>query len=889
MWNDGDVAPWTAGYSYGANVDVNNTNPVHSGAKSIAFTAAGDYSNGLSFAIPFASGDANTATYPVLHFWIHGGATGGQNLGIKLVRSDDPGETEIPLGIGTIPAPAANTWTEVSIDLTAPPFSYNGAYDRFDIFTGDGTDQAIVYFDDVELTQSGPPPAVSPISAQHDVSAPATAPAGERMTSDVITWYDSKGEVRKATLAHDSNPVGGAFGVAMREFQYQLSNAATRTARYTTYGNGGFGGFGYVTDHSSRYAGCAGDDSPLGLQYALVPVTGFQRVWEGRHHAIYRMTQNYHRNCPTDIAVTPYAIPVTYDWIFSTGHDSPVYAITHNVDQMFRISNGAPVVGSNHFYDDTRAPYGELGIDGEGFTDLSGVAWGDYYKFTSDPDASRLTMATSWDWVNTNTIPFITEWIKSADVNHDAEMGLVQTQTNAQQDAAGARDPDDGSDIRPLWGTASGGVACAGLVGTTFPCGNDWPYQALGNSLEYEWTNGANLTHGTNNARLTWKTQYGFIGQRYDAAAPDPNVTGYALNDQKNGSSGRGTGYPKKSYSVYIVLGEHSVNPNPVDEQIAYVDAIQNMTLSTTTGSVVTSGPAGVTRADSVTYQPAGYNHVYGALAFSAGGNQLDANIAVGNAKTLKKPVIIVSNYSGAEPTVRFGGTLLVADADYFASLRPAASELWITLNRNLSGATNHLQINVSSCTAFGAPTGVTATVTGANSVSLSWVPVCTADSYIVERESLVANGFDVTVGQPTTTTKVDNGAAADTAYLYRVRAVSGVTESANSDSVLATTVVFTDPNLVGVVIKKDHMDELRAAVSAVHYLGTGATVAVWPPDDPINTSTTIKAQHILALRSKLDEGLAGIGFPTGGYSAGAATGQPVKALHFEEIRDRVN
>ena len=48
---------------------------------------------------------------------------------------------------------------------------------------------------------------------------------------------------------------------------------------------------------------------------------------EGRHHVIFRFQQNYPRNCPDQ---TRY-IPVTYDWIFSTGRDNPVYGITYDV------------------------------------------------------------------------------------------------------------------------------------------------------------------------------------------------------------------------------------------------------------------------------------------------------------------------------------------------------------------------------------------------------------------------------------------------------------------------------------------------------------------------------------------------------------------------------
>jgi hypothetical protein len=93
-----------------------------------------------------------------------------------------------------------------------------------------------------------------------------------------------------------------------------------------------------------------------------------------------------------------------------------------------------------------------------------------------------------------------------------------------------------------------------------------------------------------------------------------------------------------------------------------------------------------------VTYVPAGYNHVYSALAFHAAGNQLDANIGVA-AGTLKKPLIIVDQFSGSYPTLKLNNATLVVDVDYFPSLRADRQELWLTLNRDLSGAANRLQI----------------------------------------------------------------------------------------------------------------------------------------------------------------------------------------------------
>ena len=43
--------------------------------------------------------------------------------------------------------------------------------------------------------------------------------------------------------------------------------------------------------------------------------------------------------------------------------------------------------------------------------------------------------------------------------------------------------------------------------------------------------------------------------------------------------------------------------------------------------------------------------------------------------------------------TVKLDGATLTADVDYFPSLRAGANELWLTLNRDLGGAANRVQL----------------------------------------------------------------------------------------------------------------------------------------------------------------------------------------------------
>jgi hypothetical protein len=673
------------------------------------------------------------------------------------------------------------------------------------------------------------------------------------MVSDRFTWIDSSGEPRVAVLAHnDGQSFNGARGGALREYRYQLPNGSTRIASVTTYGNAGYGGFGYVVSHASRYTGCVGDDSPLG---GFQPGNGFERVFEGKHHAIFRFKQNYPRNCST-IGGLARTMPVTIDWVFTTGHDHPVWAITYDVDLASAVVGGA-IAPANTFYDDSRAPYGELNIDGDGFTSLDGTAWGDRWKFTTT--TSPITLNSAWTWNVANTVPHVKEWLAgplTAQNKKDATMGIVQTQTIDQHDAGGGRDPGVGSDIRPFWNkTSANGNACGAQV---MPCENDWPYQANANSVQF----------GNNNARMTWKTQYGFLGQ-----------TSYTTNN--GGPMTTAAGYPKQSYSTYIVLGTHT--SAPVEAQVTQVVTVQSLALSTLVGDVVTSGPAGITRADSVTYDPPGYNPVYGALAFDADANALDANIDVG-AGTLKHPLIIVSDYTGNEPEVKLDAVTLTADADYFLSLRPDANELWITLNRDLAGDINHLEILGDAGGIPSAPTGVVAAASSSTQVDITWNAVAGADSYEVDRKA--PGGAFAPLATPAINSYSDTTASANTAYLYQVRAVNIDGTSANSDADLATTVIFTDdPVTTATKVKAVHLSQLRTAVTAVRALaGLGAPSYT----DVAAANLKIKAVHLTELRTFIDAARAALSLSTGGYTDASLTNVKVKVIHLEELRDRV-
>lgn len=649
-------------YSYGGGSTFDSTEQAHTGTASIRFVGGGGKNafNAVSF---YVDPDLMTDTYGVLRLWVHGGTSGGQQL-LLFVQHNGliVGQVELDAYIagGSI---AAGTWREVVVPLESA-IGYNGAYDRIDLQSDSSSAQPVLYIDDVVLSQSMTPPLDSIFRNNFELTGLPPAPNGlvqeagvgvGGMISDRFTWRDSAGQPRVAVLAHNDGQTGptGSRGGELRELRYQVGSATRVVAASASAASG----FGYIVSHRSEgTSGIGVDDSPLGHSFS----GSYQRVWQGRHHAIFRFVQNYPRWSKTTAAVpnTLYPVPVTVDWMFATGRDHPLWAVSWDM-------TAVPV---NAVDADSRAPYGELLFDGsasEGaHSAIAGVGWGDRYKFVTQ--SAPVTYASSWSWNTPNTIPYVKLWTTGV----DATMGTVQTQTIVQQDAGGYYGA-------ARWNTTSAAGNACSAPASLMPCDYNWPFQSINYSF-------AGPATPTNNTRLAWGTNFGFLGQSsyytHGSAfwgGPLPNATA--------------SGWPRKSYSTYVVLGTHS--SDPVGAQVAQVETVQSLSLSAATGSVATGGPAGVNRPDNITYAPAGYDPVYGALTFVALGNALDANIAVGNG-TLRKPVIVVRNISGAGyPAVRLNNVALTADVDYFPSLRSETGDLWITLNADLSGATNRLEL----------------------------------------------------------------------------------------------------------------------------------------------------------------------------------------------------
>jgi hypothetical protein len=181
-------------------------------------------------------------------------------------------------------------------------------------------------------------------------------------------------------------------------------------------------------------------------------------------------------------------------------------------------------------------------------------------------------------------------------------------------------------------------------------------------------------------------------------------------------------------------------------------------------------------------------------------------------------------------------------------------------------------------------PSGVVALAITSTRVDVVWSAIAGA-TYQIDRQA-AGDGF-LQIGTPSTNSFSDTTASADSAYLYRVRAVNGSGQSPNSAADLATTVIFADSPLTSgtFLMNAVHLSQLRTSVNAVRLLA-GLPAATFT--DAAAAGIAIRAVHVTELRSNLDEARGTLGLSTSGYTDASLAGIGIKAVHFQELRDRV-
>jgi hypothetical protein len=388
-------------------------------------------------------------------------------------------------------------------------------------------------------------------------------------------------------------------------------------ATRTSRGTGanGWQGWGYVVNHYSNTA-----DVSTGH-------TGtFRTVFAGAHHALHEFRLRMTPGGPVD---------ATVQWFFATGRSNPIYAITFD----------ATPAGANAVNADTRAPYGDFAFEGTP-GEIAGIGWGDSYRFTTT-GAGPVRLSSTWDYTQRNVVPYVRMWSSAV----DAEMGAVQTQSFEQHVAGG----DYGGGILTIdcWGktSATKGAQCS-YAGQTMPKEFLWPFQLN----QYE------LPASTTSHRLAWGSSYGAIGQTSASAFGKTFA-----------------GYPKVSYSVFVVIGARTGEATMT--QVTEVERVLGAALSATEGTVATTASAGAGRTDTVALAPAGYSPVFG--TWEVGCAQSRATVTLDpKGKALSAPVFRFSGFTQSQlGSVTLNGQALTPGVAYFATVDAAQQTVWLTLN----------------------------------------------------------------------------------------------------------------------------------------------------------------------------------------------------------------
>lgn len=189
-------------------------------------------------------------------------------------------------------------------------------------------------------------------------------------------------------------------------------------------------------------------------------------------------------------------------------------------------------------------------------------------------------------------------------------------------------------------------------------------------------------------------------------------------------------------------------------------------------------------------------------------------------------------------------------------------------------------------------PTNLVATTDSslpAPHVDINWGATVGADHYQVERTEKVGTSYQSINANVPGNTFTDDGVIAVKSYLYRVRAVDAagnVSPYSNID--VATAISFEDNTLqIGVTqVKAQHINQLRQAVNAVRAATASLAPASWA-ENVSPAATYIRADHILELRTKLDQARADLGLTACSYTA-AAPGLPILKEHIDQLRQCV-
>jgi hypothetical protein len=234
-------------------------------------------------------------------------------------------------------------------------------------------------------------------------------------------------------------------------------------------------------------------------------------------------------------------------------------------------------------------------------------------------------------------------------------------------------------------------------------------------------------------------------------------------------------------------------------------------------------------------------------------------------------------------------GTTVTFDGVTASTTFVSASELTAVTPTHASGAAD-VVANVPAAASMTAPRQFTyeltppqqfvATATSTTSIDMMWNSVNGATAYEVSRRA--PDGMWSVIGTPAGTSFTDGGRAAETTYVYRVRATdAGANFSAQSAVDLATT--FSNESVTiaaGMLIRLADMSHVYARVNAVR-----TTAGLAPVTFNGTVGGPVLASHVNAVRTALRDARTSLGLTTPPFTDASITPAVlIKAVHLNQV-----
>ena len=137
--------------SYNATLDYANPSPVHSSNASVSVAVTSAYGG-----IQLYHNDMTNTAYASISFWLNGGAAGGQHLQMYGTL-DVNGSSTAQNARYYLNTPAANTWLQYIVPLSALGVGNATNFTGFAIQDSNGSAEPVFYLDDIQLINAAGP------------------------------------------------------------------------------------------------------------------------------------------------------------------------------------------------------------------------------------------------------------------------------------------------------------------------------------------------------------------------------------------------------------------------------------------------------------------------------------------------------------------------------------------------------------------------------------------------------------------------------------------------------------------------------------------------------------------------------------------------------------